>query len=77
MGMEGIEKNNSLSAEQQEKLDAFLNTIMPFITLLNQKNEERYRDQILEEAKKFKSENPDISDEQINNLIKNQLTSQQ
>ena len=71
--MEGFEKQLDLSAEQQEKLDDFLNTIQPLIVQLTETNDSSFSDQIIEETQRFKDslkeQGISIPDDQIKNFV--------
>jgi hypothetical protein len=71
--MEGFEKQLDLSAEQQEKLDEFLNTIQPLIVQLSETNDSSFSDQIIEETQRFKDslkeQGISIPDDQIKNFV--------
>lgn len=80
MPIESLEQNNNLSAEQQEKLDALSSILKPFIEELNKTNNSNVTEAALEEVDRFKGkmkkEGIDISDEQVNDFVRNLFTSQ-
>lgn len=70
MRQEGSEKEISLSAEQHERLDEFLEGIRPLIEALVDSNESSCADEIDELTEEFKQNNADIPGKYIDNRKK-------
>ena len=79
--MEGFEQQLNLSAEQQEKFDAFLETVRPLVVQLQETNDSSFAETIVEETEKFKAdinnEGIVMSDQQIDTFIKGLLDFQE
>jgi|GEM_PF-4808036 len=78
MGIEGLEKNNSLSAEQQDRLAELSDTIKPLIAKLAETGLSSDADAIMEEVDRFKAklkkEDSGISDEQVRDYLRSVQT---
>jgi hypothetical protein len=72
--MEGIERNNSLSEEQQERLAELSDTIKPLIKKLAETGLSSDADAIIDEVDRFKTrlkeQNSGLSDEQVRDYLK-------